>query len=396
MQRQQAFQFELRPTGEQQRDMRRFAGACRFVFNQGLALQKERFERGEAKLNYAGLCKALTGWRNSQATPWLKAGPVHTQQQALKDLERAYTNFFEKRAAFPRFKKKGVSDSFRYPDPKQIRLDQANSRVFLPKLGWLRYRNSRAVLGELRNVTVSLKAGRWRISVQTAREVEQTLPDAKSMVGVDVGIVRYAVLSDGSDVSPVNGLKHHLARLALLQRRMSRKQEFSRNWLKARARVQKLQYHIANVRRDHIHKATSTISKNHAIVAVEDLRVRNMSASARGTAERPGRNVRAKSALNRSILDQGWFEFRRQLEYKLAWRGGELLAVPAFNTSRMCSCCGFTAAENRPTQAQFHCVACGYRDNADTNAARNVLAAGHAALACGERAQSGRSLPLSA
>ena len=216
------------------------------------------------------------------------------------------------------------------------------------------------------------------------------------MVGIDVGIVRYAALSDDSDVPPVNSLKQHLSRLALLQRRMSRKQKFSRNWLKAKARVQKLQHRIANVRRDHIHKASNTISKTHAIVVVEDLRIRNMSASASGTAQRPGRNVRAKSALNRAILDQGWFEFRRQLEYKLAWRGGELLAVPAFNTSRKCSCCGFTAADNRPTQAKSHCVACGYRDNADTNAARNILAAGHAALACGERAQSGRSLPRAA
>ena len=372
--------------------MRRFAGACRFAFNQGLALQKDRYERGEKKLNYAGLCKALTQWRNGKATPWLKDGPVHTQQQALKDLERAYTNFFEKRAAFPRFKRKGQSDSFRYPDPKQFRLDEANSRIFLPKLGWIRYRNSRQVLGMLKNATVSLKAGRWFVSIQTERAVEQPLPEARSMVGVDVGIVRYAALSDGSEVRPVSSLRQHLKRLTLLQRRMSRKTKFSRNWVKAKARVQKLQARIANVRRDHIHQASNTISKNHAIVVVEDLKIRNMSASAAGTVEEPGRNIRAKSGLNRSILDQGWFEFRRQLEYKLNWRGGELLAVPAYNTSRKCSCCGFTAAQNRPTQSKFQCVACGYCDNADTNAARNILAAGHAALACGERAQSGRSM----
>ena len=108
------------------------------------------------KLSYAGLCKLLTEWRNSVETTWLADVPVHPLQQTLKDLERAYTNFFAKRADFPRFKKKNQSDSFRYPDPKQIKLDQTNSRIFLPKLGWLRYRNSRDVLGELRNVTVSL------------------------------------------------------------------------------------------------------------------------------------------------------------------------------------------------------------------------------------------------
>ena len=106
------------PNGEQQRQMRRFAGSCRFVFNKALALQKERYEQGEKKLGYAGLCKELTAWRNSTETAWLADAPVHPLQQTLKDLERAYTNFFAKRADFPRFKKKGQSDSFRYPDPR--------------------------------------------------------------------------------------------------------------------------------------------------------------------------------------------------------------------------------------------------------------------------------------
>src|SRR5574343_1978651 len=155
MQRLQAFKYELTPNGEQQRQMRRFAGSCRFVFNKALALQKERYEQGEKKLGYAGLCKLLTEWRNSAETTWLADAPVHPLQQTLKDLERAYSNFFAKRADFPRFKKKGQHDSFRDPDPKQIKLDQANSRIFLPKLGVLRYRNSRDVLGAVKNITVS-------------------------------------------------------------------------------------------------------------------------------------------------------------------------------------------------------------------------------------------------
>ncbi|MUI52379.1 RNA-guided endonuclease InsQ/TnpB family protein, partial [Pseudomonas aeruginosa] len=163
----QACKYELMPTGEQQRQMRRFAGSCRFVFNKALALQKERYEQSEKKLGYAGLCKRLTEWRHDPETDWLKDAPTHPLQQVLKDLERAYSNFFAKRADFPRFKKKAQSDSFRYPDPKQVKLDQAKSRIFLPKLGWLRYRNSRDVLGELRNVTVSLSSGKWFVSIQT-------------------------------------------------------------------------------------------------------------------------------------------------------------------------------------------------------------------------------------
>ncbi|HCH0514140.1 TPA: transposase [Pseudomonas aeruginosa] len=382
MQRLQAFKYELMPTGEQQRQMRRFAGSCRFVFNKALALQKERYEQGEKKLAYAGLCKKLTAWRNGPETPWLKDAPVHPLQQTLKDLERAYSNFFAKRADLPCFKKKGQRDSFRYPDPKQIKLDQANSRIFLPKLGWLRYRNSRDVLGELRNVTVSLSGGKWFVSIQTAREIEQPVPQATGSVGIDMGIARFATLSDGTFYAPLNSFKRHETALRKAQQSMSRKTKFSNNWKKAKTRVQKVHSRIGNARRDYLHKTTTTISQNHAMVCIEDLQVRNMSKSAAGTAEAPGRNVRVKSGLNKAILDQGWFEFRRQLDYKLAWNGGYLIAVPPQNTSRTCPCCGHVSANNRQTQARFECVECGFEENADVVGAINILRAGHARFAC--------------
>ena len=280
MQRLQAFRYELMPTGEQQRQMRRFAGSCRFVFNKALALQKERYEQGEKKLGYAGLCRLLTEWRNGPETPWLADAPVHPLQQTLKDLERAYANFFAKRADFPRFKKKGQSDSFRYPDPKQIKLDQANSRIFLPKLGWVRYRNSREVLGTVKNVTVSQSCGKWFVSIQTEREIQAPVPKATSAVGIDMGVTRFATLSDGTFYAPLNSFKRHEDRLRRAQQAMSRKTKFSNNWKKAKARVQKIHARIGNVRRDYLHKATTTISQNHAMVCIEDLQVRNRSRAA--------------------------------------------------------------------------------------------------------------------
>ncbi|WP_423380390.1 RNA-guided endonuclease InsQ/TnpB family protein [Burkholderia sp. LMG 32019] len=381
MQRFQAFKYELMPTGEQQRQMRRFAGSCRFVFNKALALQQERYERGEKKLGYAGLCKLITEWRNSTETAWLADAPVHPLQQSLKDLERAYANFFAKRADFPRFKKKGRSASFRYPDPKQVELDQTSSRLFLPKLGWLRYRNSREVLGTVKNITVSLSCGKWYVSIQTEREVEQPIPEGDA-VGIDMGIARFATLSDGTFYAPLNSFKRHEAALRRAQQAMSRKVKFSHNWMKAKARVQRIHSRIGNARRDYLHKATTTISQNHAMVCIEDLQVRNMSRSAAGTTEKPGRQVRAKSGLNKAILDQGWFEFRRQLDYKLAWNGGYLIAVPPQNTSRTCPCCGHVSADNRRTQSRFECVECGLKENADVVGAINVLRAGHARCAC--------------
>jgi putative transposase len=148
--------------------------------------------------------------------------------------------------------------------------------------------------------------------------------------------------------------------------------------------VQYIHSRIGNARRDFLHKTTTTISKNHAMVCIEDLQVKNMSRSSKGNAQTAGKNVLAKSGLNKSILDQGWFEFRRQLEYKLTWNGGMLVAVPPHNTSRTCPACGRVTAENRQTQAHFECVNCGYKNHADVVGAMNILARGHRVAACGE------------
>lgn len=158
-----------------------------------------------------------------------------------------------------------------------------------------------------------------------------------------MGVADFAALSTGEIIAPVDALKRHTQRLARYQRAMSRKQKFSRNWTRARARVQKLHTRIGNIRRDHLHKLSTTLSKNHAGIVIGDLQVRNMSRPASGTVGQPGRNTRAKAGLNRSILDQGWFGFRRQLECKQAWRGGIVVAVDPRNTSRTCPDCGHVA-----------------------------------------------------
>jgi putative transposase len=384
MKRLQAFKFVLLPNGAQQRDMRRFAGSCRFVFNRALALQHANYQAGERFIGYLAMAKHLTQWRNSAQTPWLKDAPVHPLQHALKDLERAYQSFFAKRAGFPRFKRKGSGESFRYPDANQFEIDQPNSRIKLPKLGWIRYRNSRNILGTAKNITIQLCGGKCYASIQTEREVEPPRPTATTAIGIDVGIARLATLSDGSFIAPLNSFKKHQQRLARYQRRMGRKVRFSNNWNKAKIQVQKVHRQIANARRDFLHKATTTISKDHALVCIEDLQVRNLSRSSKGTSERHGIRVRQKSGLNRAILDQGWAEFRRQLAYKTQWAGGMLVAVPAHHTSQTCPCCGHVAPANRRTQAQFLCVECAHTANADVVGAINVLERGQRLVACGE------------
>ena len=185
-------------------------------------------------------------------------------------------------------------------------------------------------------MTVSQSGAKWFVSIQTQREIELPLPTSTSAIGIDVGIARFATLSDGSFIAPLNSFRQHKRRLALYQRRMSRKLKFSNNWKKAKARVHKIHTSIANARKDFLHKATTTISQSHALVCIKDLQVRNMSRSAKGTVEQPGKKVAQKSGLNRAILDQGWGEFRRQLDYKVSWDGGMLLAVPPHYTSQTC------------------------------------------------------------
>ena len=199
-------------------------------------------------------------------------------------------------------------------------------------------------------------------------------------------------MSDTTFIEPLNSFKKHQQRLARYQRRMSRKQKFSNNWKKAKVKVQEIHSDIANARKDFLHKATTTISKNHALVCLEDLQIRNMSKSSKGNSKQHGKMVKQKSGLNRSILDQGWGEFRRQLDYKMRWNGGILLAVSPYNTSRFCPRCRCISKDNRKTQAQFLCVDCGYENHADVVGAINVLERGHRLLACGESVQLGHSM----
>ncbi|WKS97805.1 RNA-guided endonuclease InsQ/TnpB family protein [Gallibacterium anatis] len=369
-----AFKFEIMPNGEQSRKIKQFCGCCRFVFNRALAWQNEQYEQDNSfKFSYTKIANLLPQWKKELI--WLKECHSQVLQQSLKDLEKAFKNFFQQRADFPKFKKKGVKESFRFP--QGCKLEQQNSRIWLPKIGWVRYRNSREVIGEIKNVTVSQKCGRFFVSIQT--EFESQIPVHKGgEIGIDMGIARFATLSNGEFFEPLNAFKTYKGKLAKFQRQLKNKVKFSQNWQKLKAKIAKLHHKIANCRKDFLHKISTQISKNHAMIYIEDLQVANMSKSAKGTAEQHGKNVAAKSGLNRAILDQSWFEFRRQLDYKTQWQGGFLVAVPPQNSSRTCPCCGHISKENRQTQAHFECVECGYTENADVVGAMNVLARGRA------------------
>ena len=288
--------------------------------------------------------------------------------------------FFRKQSNFPKYKKKFRHDSIRFP--QGVELDEAKQQIRLPKIGWVGYRKSRDIIGRIKNVTVSRRGEKWDVSIQTEYEVVSSAPNP-SEIGIDMGVKRFVTMSNGDFVEPLNAFKQEQEKLAKLQRKLVRQKKGSRNSRKTKRKIVRLHRYIADSRRDFLHKTSTKIAKNHSVIYVEDLKVSNMSASASGTKESPGKNVRQKSGLNRSILDQGWYSFFRMLSYKLKQRGGKLIKVDPRNTSRTCPRCGLVSAENRKSQATFACIGCGFRSNADEVGAINVLRAGRARLACG-------------
>jgi putative transposase len=256
--------------------------------------------------------------------------------------------------------------------------------VKLPKLGWVGYRKSREVVGSPCQITVGQRVGRWSVSIQVEHEVaDPPVHASEESVGIDLGIAAFATLSDGTRIEPLHSFRKHERRLAWYQRRLARKRKGSRNAKKEKAKVQRLQARIADARKDFLDKHSTAITTAFRAIALEDLDIKSMSASARGTQSAPGRNVRRKSRLNKAILDQGWGGFRRMLEYKAAWWGGQVVAVPPEYTSQTCPLCAHISPDNRRSQAIFLCLACGYADHADHVGAVNILCrAGLARCAC--------------
>jgi putative transposase len=364
--------YRLYPTIDQAATLGQWMGAVRATYN--VALEQRRvFWKPGRNFNFATQCREVTMLRAE--FDWMRDAPVHTLQQALKDLDRAYQNWWAGRAQAPQPRKRGLNDAMRFPDSATFdfrRLSKHIGEVKLPKLGWVRLRWDRAIPGTVKNITVARHAGTWTIAAQYEIEIADAPPSVLPTVGIDRGVAVFAALSDGTAIAPVNAGKKALASLRCAQRKLSRKKRGSNNRKRQARRVARLHQRVSAARKDFLHKASTVIAKNHGMVVLEKLQVRNMVRSASGTVQKPGRNVRAKAGLNRAILDQGWGGFRIMLAYKLADRGGKLIEVPAAYTSQTCAKCGVVDAANREGR-RFCCVGCGHTTHADTNAAMNIL-----------------------
>ena len=376
-----AFKFRLKTNAELEQKLIQFSGCARFVWN--------RLNRKLPILWYNEMAFWLSLWKKSEEYGFLKDCHSQILQQSLKDLDRAYRDGFDKNQPLkrmPRKHKRTLYNSFRYPQGFKLE----GNRLYLPKLGWVTFFKSQAIIGTPKNITISKKGNHWYASIQVEYEVLKPMHPSQTAVGIDMGIAKFAALSTSEYIEPIHSFRKHEKKLRIIQQQFSRKKKFSKNWEKYKRKLSSLHERIANVRSDFLHKSSTHLSKNHAMIVVEDLKIANMSKSAKGSMDEPGKNVAAKSGLNKSILDQGWGEFRRQLEYKQDWRGGIFIKVSPKYTSMMCGNCGHTDKRNRLLQSEFCCTECGHHDNADIHAAKNVLAAGHAALACGSNLTKGR------
>jgi transposase len=329
---------------------------------------------------YLEQCRQLTAARAEHA--WLREGSQMVQQQALRDFAQAMANFFAGTHRRPRWRKAGRGEGFRIVAVKPgdvRRLNRHWGEVRVPKAGWVRFRWSRAVPDGVKSFRVTRdRAGRWHVAFAAVPD-PVSAPGNGNVVGIDRGVAVSAALSTG-ELLHVPGLTgREQARLRRLQRKLARARPGSNRRGTVKTAIAKLSARETDRRKDWCEKTSTGIARRFDVICIEDLNIRAMVRSARGTADAPGRNVAAKAGLNRGIHRSGWGILVRRLQDKAP---GRVEAVsPAF-TSQRCSACGHTAAESRESQALFRCAACTFACNADVNAARNI-AAGHAVTARG-------------
>ncbi len=370
-----AHRIALDPTDKQRTYFARASGVARFAYNWALAEWQRQYalRKDDPSLpapTDASLRRQLNSLKREQF-PWMFDVTKCAAQEAVIDLGGAFRAFFEKRGSYPRFKKKTGAASFcAANEAGTFRAD--GKRIKLPVVGWVRMREAVRFTGRLKRVTVSREADRWFASIMVETDDVRPVAQPLAAVGVDLGITTLATLSSGETIT---GPKAHMAMLKRLRRSsraLSRKKRGSRNAARARRRLARLHARIANIRRDAMHKATTALAKTYRRIGIEDLNVRGMA-----------RNRR----LARSIMDGGFFEFRRQLEYKARFYGATVIVADRwFPSSKTCSCCGSVKTELALSQRHFKCDDCGYEAGRDFNAARNLgkLAASFAVSACGE------------
>jgi transposase len=379
--------FRLYPDATQAEALLTHCGHARYVWN--LAVEQQSWwnpRRGPAP-GYAEQNRQLTEARRE--CDWLAAGSIIVQQQALRDFATAMANVFRGSHRKPTFRKRGRGEGFRVVAVTSGDVRQVNRRwsdVRVPKVGWVRFRRTRTLRDAKSYRVTRDRAGRWHIAFAVAPDPIDP-PGTGEVVGVDRGVAVSAALSSGELLSCPGLRPTEANRLRRLHRRLARAKRGSNRRSRLKSQIARLAARETDRRKDWAEQTSTSLARRYDLIRVEDVNIRGMTRSARGTIEVPGRNVRQKAGLNRGILANGWGLLVRCLEDKAP---GRVEKIPAAYTSQRCSSCGHVAAESRESQARFRCVACGHESNADVNAARNI-AAGRAVTA---RGGTGISVPV--
>ena len=375
--------FRLLPTSEQEEALTSHCRDARYVWN--LAVEQQRhWQPGRKAPGYVEQAAQLTEARCEYA--WLRTGSQTVQQQALRDFAQAMQNFFSGTHRRPTWRKAGVHEGFRQVAVKPhhvVRLNRRFGRVWVPKVGWVRFRLSRPVPEGIKSYRVTRDpAGRWHIAFV---HIPDPIcgPGDGSVVGIDRGVAVSAALSTGELLHAPSLTRGEAKRVKVLQQRLARAKRGSNRRARTKRAIAKLKAREIDRRKDWVEKATTHIARRFDTIRIEALDVRSMTRSARGTVEKPGVRVAQKRGLNRAIRRSGWGLLAARLQHKAY---GRVEQIPAAYTSQRCSACGHVAPENRKSQAVFECEACtAGRCNADVNAARNI-AAGRAVTARGDLA----------
>jgi IS605 OrfB family transposase len=376
--------FRLQPTLPEEQALLEHCTHARFVWNLAVE-QHQHWRPGRVGApGYAEQSRQLTEARRQFG--WLAAGSQTVQQQALRDFAQAMSSFFAGTHSRPTWRKAGRHEGFRIVGRRGShwdirRLSRKNGEVWIPKVGWVRFRWSRAIPDEVKSYRVTRdRAGRWYVAFAVTPEPIPG-PGTGEVVGVDRGVIVSAALSTGELLSVPGLIQAEAKRLKRLQRRLARAERGSNRRRRVKIAIARLKARETDRRKDWVEKTSTHLARRYDAIRVEDLKIKNMARSARGTVQAPGKHVRAKAGLNRSIHAAGWGQLVTRLQEKAAGRVEKV--HPAY-TSLTCNACGYCAAESRESQAAFRCRACGHADHADVNAAKNI-AAGHAVTARGGR-----------
>ena len=359
-----AYKTQLNPNNRQITDLMKSLGAARWAYNWALAKKKESFDKKEKIPNAIELHRELNKLKQSEI-PWMYQSSKTSPQNALRDCDKAFQNFFVRckkkvkgKKGFPKFKsKKNEKQSFRLDGAISVESDC----IKLPRIGKLKLAEKDYIPTDCKilSATVSKRAGKWFVSVQVETPDREHSIAKNEVIGIDLGIKSLATCSDGTTYGNPRALKKNLKRLKSKQKQLSRKKKGSKNYGKTKQKLAKLHYHISNIRKDCLHKITSEIIQKANVIILEDLKVSNMMKN---------------HCLAQAISDVGLHEFRRQIEYKSEWKGIEvIIANRFFPSSKTCSNCGHIKSNLKLKDRVYKCDECGFEINRDINASINLM-----------------------